>query len=353
MGSYINLRIAEKHQETLDTVSIILEETEGKIESFIPGQFLTFLFKENGKEIRRGYSISSTPAELPFLRVTIKKVHQNSQSSNCVAKLKVGQVIKSLPPLGNFTVKQNNNPGNKIIMFGAGSGITPLFSMLKHLMLNDGNAIVHLMYGNRNENSIIFKKELEELTKSFNEKFSVTNILSKPDINWNGLRGRITKTSAIEFLKSLGINDANDYEYYICGPSGMMNEVFKALEELNVNPKNIHRENFSTKILTSGESIDEVVREVTIFINGRKNVVLINPGETILQKALEAGLEVPNSCQIGECGTCRARLLSGQVKLVNQTSLSEHDIADGYILTCVGYPASDNVVVLYEDPFEI
>jgi ring-1,2-phenylacetyl-CoA epoxidase subunit PaaE len=352
MGSYHNLEINKIVKETEDTVSLTLKSTDGKPHSFLPGQFLTFLFDEDGEEVRRGFSISSTPDDLPFLRITIKKVHQNSTSTHCIANAKVGQVLKSLPPLGNFSIVPDKNLEREFIMFGAGSGITPLFSMLKSILVHEEKSKVILFYGNRNEDSIIFKQELEELTKKYPDRFNLIHVLSKPNKNWDGFRGRITKEFASEQLSSLKNVNAKTADYYLCGPEGMMQNVLAALDEFKIDNKKIHRESFVVKIIDEHEEVEQIEREVTIFIKGKKNTVIIKPDESILQKALSLGLQIPNSCQIGECGTCRARLLSGKLKLVSQTALSEQELNDGYCLTCVGYPASDNVVILYEDPFE-
>lgn len=352
MGSYHNLEIKKIVQETEDTVSFTLKDKDGKPDSFLPGQFLTFLFDESGEEIRRGFSISSTPDDLPFLRVTIKKVHENSTSSNCVANANVGQVLKSLPPLGNFTIIPDNNLEREFIMFGAGSGITPLFSMLKSVLVHEEKSKVVLFYGNRNENSIIFKQELDELAKIYADRFTLIHVLSQPNKNWGGYKGRITKEFVLKQLSTLKNSTAKTVDYYLCGPEGMMQNVLSALDEIKVDHKKIHRESFVVKIIDEHEDIEQTEREVTIFIKGKKHTVIIKPDESILQKALSLGLEIPNSCQMGECGTCRARLLSGKLKLVSQTALSEQELNDGYCLTCVGYPASDNVVILYEDPFE-
>lgn len=352
MGSFYNLEIKEIIRETEDAVSLVLKSTNGKPDSFTAGQFLTFLFNEDGNEVRRGYSISSSPDDLPYLRVTIKKVNKDSASTHCIDEARIGQIIKSLPPLGNFVVEHNKEAERDFILFGAGSGITPLFSMLKTILFNEKKSKVVLVYGNRNENSIIFKNEIDELQKKFLGRLNVIHILSQPSAEWQGLKGRITKDFAHKLLLSLNDINLSEANYYICGPGGMMHNVIDALNEHKIDGKKIHRENFEIKIIDEHDNIEEIEREVTIFIKGDKHIIHIKPGESILQKALELGLNVPNSCQIGECGTCRARLLSGKVKFVSQTALSDDDVKEGYCLTCVGYPASDNVVVLYEDPFD-
>ena len=352
MSSFLNLEIQEVIKETHDTVSLLLKNKNGNSVSFQPGQFLTFLFEEKDREVRRGFSISSSPDELPYLRVTIKKVHQDSVSTRCVDEAKVGQVIKSLPPLGHFTVIPSPDLEREFIMFGAGSGITPLISMIQSILKHENKSKIVLYYGNRNESSIIFKDEIAKLMKEYPMRLRVIHVLSQPTTVWEGLKGRITQEMALELLSSILFVDPQKASYYLCGPDGMMQNVIHTLDEMKIDHKRIHRENFVIKILDENDEIEEVEREVTIFFKGQKHLVNVKPGESIQQKALQLGLELPNSCQHGECGTCRARLLSGKLKLVSQTALTEEELKDGYCLTCVGYPASENVVILYEDPFD-
>lgn len=352
MGSFLNLEIKDIIKETSDTISLILQNKNGNEISFRPGQFLTFLFNNDGKEVRRVFSISSTPDDLPLLRVTIKIIHKDSPSSHWINKIKIGQTIKSLPPLGNFNVVPSAESEREFILFGAGSGITPLIPMIKSILKHEIKSKIVLYYGNRNEDSIIFKNEIDDLTKIYPLRFRVIHLLSNPSPEWKGLKGRITHPLVIELLSSILFVDTQNADYYLCGPEGMMQNVIQALDELKIDHKKIHRENFVVKILDDNDEIEQIEREVTIFIKGYKHTVMVQPGESILQKALQLGLDLPNSCQHGECGTCRARLLSGKLRLVSQTALSEEEINDGYCLTCVGYPANENVVILYEDPFE-
>lgn len=352
MSSFLKLEIKEIVKETSETVSLILKNKNGNSVSFSPGQFLTFLFNDNGKEVRRGFSISSAPDYLPLLRVTIKKVHKDSVSSHLVDYAEVGQVIKSLPPLGNFTLVPNPDAEREFIMFGAGSGITPLFSMIKSLLVYEKRSKVLLYYGNKNESSIIFKKEIDELAQKHPLRFKIIHVLSQPPGNWDGVVGRITCQKAFEMLTSTSFVNPQNANYYLCGPDGMMQNVIECLDKLKISHNRIHKEIYIVKILNDDEEIEHVDREVTIFIKGKKHIVTVKPDESILQKALKLGLGLPNSCQHGECGTCRARLLSGKLKLVSQTALTDEEISDGFCLTCVGYPASEDVAILYEDPFE-
>lgn len=352
MSNYLNLVVDEIIEETHDTVSILLHERDDRDLSFIPGQFLTFIFDADGKETRRGYSIWTTPDELPQVGVAIKKFKDGVATKYLLENLKVGDVIKSLPPLGNFIVEPKKENERTLIMFGAGSGITPLMSHLQSVLKYEDKSKVFLFYGNHDEQSIIFKEKLNELQQKFPDRLFVEHNLSEPSENWEGLKGRIDRDRAIELIEKYDDHINENSECYLCGPEGMMQTVLDLMKERGVERKRIHREIYTTKILDEFDEVEEKVREVTIILHGDRYKVNVHPGETIQEKALELGLEIPNSCQFGNCGTCKAKLLSGKLQLIEQSALSEEDIKNGYCLTCVGRPASDNVVIMYESEFD-
>lgn len=351
MSNFLNLVVDEIIDETHDTVSILLHEKDGRDLSFIPGQFLTFIFDVDGKETRRGYSIWTTPDELPQVGVAIKKFKDGISTKYLLEDLKVGDVIHSLPPLGNFIVEPKSENARTLIMFGAGSGITPLMSHLQSVLKHEHKSKVILFYGNHDEKSIIFNDRLNELSEKYPERFSIEHNLSNPSEDWVGLHGRIDRERATELLDKYEKDITPKTEYYLCGPEGMMQTAMDVLKERGVERKKIHREIYTTKILDETEEFEQKEREVTIILRGERYKVIVQPDETIQEKALELGLEIPNSCQFGNCGTCKAKLLSGKLQLVEQTALTEEDIKQGYCLTCVGRPASDNVVIMYEDQF--
>lgn len=348
MSNYLNLEVISAKRETEDTISLILKEKSGKEVSFTPGQFLTFIFDYEGGEVRRGYSICTSPNQLPEMGVAIKRVGEGFTSDYLFDKLKEGEVFQSVPPLGNFTIETDPNTKREMVLFGAGSGITPLMSMLKAVLENEPESKVTLIYGNRNEDSIIFRDELNELEEKYGNRFKVYYTLSRPSDEWKGHTGRITIDKTRQLYKD--ISPSEDAHYYLCGPEGMMLNVIDALKENGVAKDHIHREIYSTTVVDD-EDVDDETYEVTIIFGDKKKKVTVPPDKSILECALDEGFDLPNSCQFGICGTCRAKLLSGKLKLVDQTALSEEELEQGYCLTCVGHPASDNVVILYEDQF--
>jgi len=351
MSNFLNLVVDEIIDETHDTVSILLHEKDGRDLSFIPGQFLTFVFDADGKETRRGYSIWTTPDELPQVGVAIKKFKDGVATKYLLENLKVGDVIKSLPPLGNFTVIPNKENERTVVMFGAGSGITPLMSHLQSILKYEDKSKVLLFYGNHDEKSIIFNNKLNNLKNKYPDRLFIEHNLSNPSENWEGLKGRIERARAIKLIEKYNHLIDKNAECYLCGPEGMMQTVLDLMKERGVERKKIHREIYTTKILDEDAEVEQKEREVTIILRGDRYKVIVQPNETILEKALELGLDIPNSCQFGNCGTCKAKLLSGKLQLIEQTALTEDDIKQGYCLTCVGRPASDNVVVMYESQF--
>ena len=352
MSNYLNLVVDEIQHETNDTLNIFLHEKDHRDLSFIPGQFLTFIFDADGREVRRGYSIWTTPDELPQVGVAIKKFKDGVTTKYLLENLKEGDVIKSLPPLGNFTVTPNKENDRNLIMFGAGSGITPLMSHLQTVLKYEEKSKVILMYGNHDESSIIFNDRLKDLSEKYPNRLHVVHSLSQPSGEWDGIRGRIDREKAVNLLEEYSDCIDKNTEYFLCGPEEMMQMAMDLLKERGVERNNIHREIYATKILDETDEIEEKERVVTIILNGERHKLNVPPGEPILQVGLAEGLPIPNSCQFGNCTTCAAKLLSGKLKLVEQTALTAEQIAAGYCLTCVGYPASDNVVIMYESEFD-
>ncbi|MBI1939775.1 MAG: ferredoxin--NADP reductase [Ignavibacteriales bacterium] len=350
--STLNLEIKKIIRETNSVTSLLLQARESDQLNFTAGQFVTLLFNLDEEEIRRSFSISSSPLDLPQLRITIKRAEDGLASKHFLDEVKTGEIIKAFHPTGNFTIKIDPDKKRNAVFIGAGSGITPLYSMIKTILAAEPQGKIALIYGNRNESLIIFKDEIDMLAKAYKDSLQVEHFLSRPQNSWNGHVGRITKENLISTLKSLANIGYTEAEYYLCGPEGMMQSAAYALNELGINHHHIHTENFDVQLLCETDRIEEIEREVTIIFRDEEHKINIKPGESILLKALSLGLELPNSCQAGNCGTCRAKLLSGKIQLIEQTALSEEDIKNGYCLTCVGHAASDDVVILYEEPFE-
>jgi len=347
MDQLLSFKIVDIIQETDDARTFLLREETGRI-LFEAGQFLTFSLMIDGEEVRRSYSISSAPYELPFVKITMKRSPGGFASNFLFENLKIGDNLCAYPPIGEFTTKTAQNV-KTLYLIGAGSGITPLISIIKDVLHTRTDKEINLIYGNRDISSIIFHEELNKLAQQYSDKFKVIYVLSQPDVEWDDLKGRINKSLITSLLKNTNISDVH---FYLCGPPGMMIEVISALKNLNVYSDQIHQEYFKIIIMQNADEDEEEVkqRQVTILFEGKEYSIPVRPRDSILDSALEHGLEIPNSCRVGQCTSCRARLISGKINLVDQTALSEKDIALGYCLTCVGFPLSDDIVIDYDLP---
>jgi ring-1,2-phenylacetyl-CoA epoxidase subunit PaaE len=239
-------------------------------------------------------------------------------------------------------------------MIGAGSGITPLISMLKTALAVEGKSKVTLIYGNRNENSIIFQEELARLVEKFSGRLSVIHVLSQPEGDWKGKTGRIDAQMLTEFLRDLFMQDDFKKSYYLCGPADMMDTATQVLDAQGVFPDLIHREFFEAPA-PSDEEIEAVHGEkpvgfahtIQLTLDGIHYKVMVQPDQYILDAAIEQGIDPPYACQSGICTTCRAKLISGKVKMDEDEGLSKDEIKQGFVLTCQAKCIEGDIAVEY------
>jgi ring-1,2-phenylacetyl-CoA epoxidase subunit PaaE len=356
---YVNLKVVDIIKETPDAISIHFEHPGKKTIPYKPGQFLTLILPVDGKEIRRSYSLSSCPQEAPRLAVTVKRVEGGLVSNYLVESLQVGQEVKAMEPLGNFCLTCTPTNRRQVLLFGAGSGITPLMSILKAVLTEEPDSTVTLLYGNRNERSVIFKEQLQQLEEKYTGRLQVEYIYSQPDHDCEH-RGRLNQSLILRILDRLQLTKPQNAVYYMCGPEGMMQEVRQALEVLHVPAEKIFRESFvsgkpsgqleeeqpSHGVVAALEDGREIITQtVTIIYEGAEYAVEVEPDQTILEAALEQNIDLPYSCQAGLCTACRGKCLSGKVYLEESEGLSDPEIEEGYILNCVGHPLTGNVVI--------
>lgn len=349
MRNYYTLKIQDIIKETKDTFSLIFDTSEHKDFSFEPGQFITLVFdKGNNLELRRSFSISSSPSDLPLLRITLKSV--DSEFGSISKNLKIGEKVRTFPPVGNFVSGKDLTLHKLFVFIGAGSGITPLISKIHHILTTKQNKIL-LLYGNRTANDIIFFDELSTLQNKYSDRLTIIHTLSQPSENWELAKGRITGDLVKNSIQPLTGKFA-EIEYHICGPQLLMKNTISALHDLGVSDEAIKKEDFICQITNDIDEYIPVDRQITLFYKKQKFQLLIPANQTILETALRNRINLPNSCNNGSCGTCRAILLSGKIFLKNQTCLSKESTGNGFCLTCVGYPLTDDVVIFYEDPFD-
>ena len=345
----MHLKIKEITDETIDTKTIHFWQPIHDALHYLSGQFLTVIPEIEGKKVRRSYSLSSSSKTDMSPAITVKRIEGGLVSNFLCDTLKEGDSLEVLEPMGNFSVEPDSAASKNYVFVGAGSGITPLLSMIKTILHGEPLSKIHLIYGSRHEDQIIFKKVLDSLESLHSNRFKVLHVISQPAANWPGLKGRINQASIVYYLKQeLGLDIASAH-YYLCGPQGMMTEVQSSLAMFDVPAGQIHQESFGVVTSEEMEQAEEdgslQTQEVTLIYEGKEHKITVQPSETILEAALEADLDIPYSCQAGMCTACMGLCQSGKVGMDEEDGLTPGEIAKGYILTCVAHPLSAGVVI--------
>ena len=353
MTDFHALRVKDIKRETSDTVSIAIDIPDQlrKIFNYKQGQYLTIKKNVNGEELRRSYSLCSSPVTDSEYRVAVKKVEKGKFSTFANETLKVGDVLEVMPPMGNFYSEVKGGQKKNYVAFVAGSGITPVMSILKTVLATEKESTFTLYYGNRFLNAIIFKDELSELQGKFSDRFQVHYVLSK-DEGAGSFKGRITGEACEDYKGSnAGIFSAD--EYFLCGPEEMIFGVKDKLEAEKVASDKIHFELFTTPVKAASEengSAENIESDVTIFMDGEEfNYTLSTKGKSVLDASMDAGADVPFSCKGAVCCTCKAKVMEGSVKMDMNYSLTDKEVEEGYILTCQAHPTSEKVVIDYDE----
>jgi ring-1,2-phenylacetyl-CoA epoxidase subunit PaaE len=270
-------------------------------------------------------------------------------------EVSVGDKLEVMPPLGSFVLDENAQKAQNIVLWGGGSGITPLFSIIKTSLINLPDCKCLLIYANRDEDNIIFNEELDSLAKTYSGRFSVIYSLDNPKKDWSGMSGYLNHELVSEITrKELGLNYPTAH-YYTCGPRPMMDIVVDSLKSIGVRDDNIHTEYFTavsknqiTDEEQTTESNEVLDRSIQIEVFGQKKEVLVKVDQTILEAAQDAGMDPPYSCTVGVCTTCRARLRSGKASMDEREGLSDSEIDEGFVLTCQAHPLTDDVDLVFE-----
>lgn len=352
------LKIKEIKKETEDCVSIsfVIPENLQTDFSFHPGQNVTCRTLLNGEDIRRSYSICAAPYENE-LRVAVKKASQGLFSVFANEKLKAGDEIDVLPPTGKFYTPLNPSHKKKYLAFAAGSGITPVISIIKTTLKTEAHSSFTLVYGNRARNAIIFLEELEALKNKYLDRFTIFNVLSREKTEAPVNNGRIDRNKLEEFSKI--INYQKTDEFFICGPEQMIFTTRDFLLEKGIDKKKMHFELFTTpgsgkKLLTgnieSATADHSLVSNVIIKLDGRSFDFNLKHGtDSVLDAALKHGADLPYACKGGVCASCRARLIEGNVEMEMNWALETEEIDQGYILTCQSHPLTEKVVIDFDN----
>lgn len=354
------LKVKNLKRETSDSVSISFDIPSDLINDykFLQGQSITIRKSFNGEEIRRSYSICSSPLDNE-LRVGIKKVENGLFSTYANTELKEGDILDIMTPSGHFYTELNPSQNKSYLAFAAGSGITPILSIIKTTLATEKQSTFTLVYGNKNTSSIMFLEEIEALKNTYLERFKVFYILSRESVDVPILNGRINGDKCTELNLHKLINTAEINETFLCGPEEMIMSVKETLVSMGMDSKNIHFELFTTpsiaaqaatKVQTSAVQADRSASAaVSVKIDGLTyQLDLPYGGDTILDAALKAGADLPFACKGGVCCTCRAKVTKGSVSMDMNFSLEDDEVEKGYILTCQSHPTSEEVFVDFD-----
>ena len=369
---YLELTVHSVVKETADAITIVFEPPAEGL-SYQAGQFLTLILPIDGKEVRRSYSLCTSPAVDDRPAVTVKRVASGQVSNYLNDTLKPGDTVSVLEPMGTFTTSLDVSNQRHLVMFGGGSGITPLMGLLKSVLHEEPQSKVSLIYANRDPSSIIFQQLIEKLQQQHADRFHVVHVLEDTNQHPEAVEGRVTAERLPDMLQRLPFQESAT-EYFLCGPQGMMEEVREALKQFDIPPHLVHKESFvASKSTEKSESQADSVataeptatwddnsipgayqtsqatvseaHEVTVRYEDETYTFTVEPESTILETALALDIDLPYSCQSGLCTACMGKCVSGRMKLDEEDSLAEEDLKAGYVLTCVGHPLTSDVVI--------
>jgi ring-1,2-phenylacetyl-CoA epoxidase subunit PaaE len=348
------LAVNDLRRETADAVSMTFKIPSELADdyAFAPGQYLTLRTTMDGEEVRRSYSICSGPDD-GELRIAVKKVDGGAFSSWAADELKSGDELDVMTPTGRFGVAVAPDEARTYVGFAAGSGITPLLSIVKGVLAREPNSRFFLFYGNRATEGVMFREALEELKDCFLQRFSLFHVISGEEQDIPILHGRLDGEKVRVLLRSLVPASTVDH-VFICGPTGMSDDIEATCRDIGIAGDRIHVERFVSGL--GGKPRPKAVIApsappkafASLIIDGKRRDVPVAEGEAILDAALRAGMDLPFACKGGMCSTCRAKLVEGKAEMDVNYSLEPWELKAGFILTCQAKPVSDKVVVDYD-----
>jgi len=336
---YLTVKDLQWHGKNAATIAFEAPEEPFDYKS---GQYLTVIADVEGKEERRSYSLSSSPFLDKHPAITIKREEGGKVSGYLIDHLKPGDQVKVIKPMGKFTTDYDPKNKRHLVFIGGGSGITPLYSILKSALNQEPESKVTLIYSNRDDENVIFKEELQQLAVKHNDRFTYYQTFSRPGDSWAGEKGRLDQKK----LASVLGDELKANEYYLCGPQGLMKTAEEYLKEKGC--VNVFKESFVASDEIKNIKVVEAegqrkASEVTVIDGGEEYVFTVEPDKTILETALDNGIDLPYSCQSGICTTCRCKKLDGEVEMETSEGLTDGEIEEGYVLICVGHAKSDKV----------
>lgn len=353
MAKFYSLPVRDIRRETDDCVSVAFDIPAELLKeyTYTQGQYLTIRMQHGGEEIRRSYSLCSSPVADTDVRIAAKQVKDGRMSVYLNQELKVGDVLDVMTPMGNFY--SLTSVPQEVVMFAGGSGITPMLSIIKTLLKQSATSNMTLIYGNQNEASIIFNAELKALAAANAKRFKVIDILDQAPAGTADLyKGILTKEKVLALIENhVGLN--LHPEFFICGPGAMMKNVEESLLSLSIPKNKIHLEYFTATLNAeapaAATSTENITAQVTVLMDGSEtHFELATAGKSILDAAMDMDVDVPFSCKGAVCCTCRAKVIEGTVMMTANYALTEEEVEEGFILTCQAHPTSAKVVIDYD-----
>jgi ring-1,2-phenylacetyl-CoA epoxidase subunit PaaE len=348
------LAVNDLRRETANAVSMTfaIPSELASDYGFLPGQYLTLRTTMDGEEVRRSYSICSGPDD-GELRIAVKKVDGGAFSSWAADELKHGDELDVMTPTGRFGVAHAPDAARIYVGFAAGSGITPILSIVKGVLAREPKSRFFLFYGNRTTEGMLFLEELEELKDRFMQRLSLFHVISGEEQDIPILHGRLDGDKVRVLLRSLVPASHVDH-VFICGPIGMSEDIEATCRAIGIADEKIHVERFVSEF--GGKPRPKAVvapgtppkAMASLIIDGKRREVPVAEGEAILDAALRAGMDLPFACKGGMCSTCRAKLVEGEAQMEVNYSLEPWELKAGFILTCQARPCSEKVVVDYD-----
>ncbi|WP_109433877.1 1,2-phenylacetyl-CoA epoxidase subunit PaaE [Aquimarina sp. AU119] len=356
MTDFYPIKVSELNKETKDCTSITFDVPEALKDKFVykQGQHLTLKTTINGDEVRRSYSLCSSPVENKW-QVAVKRINGGLFSNFANNVLKVGDVIEIMPPVGNFYVEVNPSRPKNYIVFAAGSGITPILSIIKTHLISEPNSTFKLFYLNQNVKSIIFKEEIEALRNTYFGRLEIFYFLTKEQRDIPLLNGRFTAEKIQELADKI-IDISSVDECFVCGPEEMIFLIRDELVDAGLSKEKIHYELFFSGATDEDKKkVAEVLdhkfdgTEVTIIDGGKEfHFAMDDDHDNILDGALASGADLPFACKGGVCSTCKCKVIEGEVQMKVNYALEEDEVAKGLVLSCQAVPTTEKVVVDFD-----
>ncbi|WP_298755367.1 ferredoxin--NADP reductase [uncultured Psychroserpens sp.] len=350
MSQFHKLTIKEITKETEKAVTISFDVPQHLKDDFgfKAGQYITLKTTINGNEVRRDYSLCTSPKS-DELKVAVKEVQDGTFSAYANNQLNVGDTLDVAPPKGRFIFEPNDYKTKNIALFAAGSGITPVLSIIKCALEEEVLSKVILVYGNRSTRDTMFLNELLELQHQYSSRFSIQFVFSQAEEE-NAIFGRIEK-STVNYVMKNKYKDVEVDAYYLCGPGGMINTVKDVLTEHNIDENRVHFELFKAAKPADidDSSVPDGRTKVTVLLDDETLSYEMSQKQSVLEAALDEDIDAPYSCQGGICSSCIARITEGKATMRQNNILTDSELADGLILTCQAHPTTPTLFVDYDD----